>query len=86
LGNFNFDGRECYSLIDTIFKECGSQKRSFRAEDFGKILGTGKSVEMCQIVLDQMMNEGKLECGPDPAGIIEGTLYASREAYIEDGS
>lgn len=82
----DYDGKECYRMIDKIFLELRGQKKSFRAEDFVAIFESpGMGLGVCQAVLEQMEIEEKVECGPDPEGKIVGILYASKEAYIDDG-
>lgn len=79
----NFDGKECYDLVDRIFKEL--PKKSFSAKMLSDIIGFRNTVEVCQLVLDQMVYEGKLECGPDPERKVDDIIYASKEAYIDGG-
>ena len=44
----DYDGKECYRMIDKIFLELRGQKKSFRAEDFVAIFESpGMGLGVC---------------------------------------
>ena len=81
----NFEGKEKYECIALIFKE--HKDKSFSVAMLADVLETTNVVSI-QLILDQMILEGKLEEGPVMIRDEEVHVYASKEnkAYIADGS
>ncbi len=80
--SFNFAGKEKYDCIDLVYKTY--PKKSFSIDMLCEVLETRMKEEV-QLILDQMILEGKLEQGPIDVDGKELWVYASKEAYVEDG-